>query len=73
MLLVIRMDVRVKWPSERSEWLLDAAAALTQWKHPAAYSGGSAEHLACLAVQRHAGRERWSRDGETSLDHPGRD
>ena len=27
MLLVILIDDRVKWPSERSEWLLDAAAA----------------------------------------------
>ena len=44
MLLVIRMDVRVKWPSERSEWLLDAAAALTQSKGTATPSGGSADN-----------------------------
>jgi len=29
MLPVILIDDRVKWPSERSEWLLDAAAAVS--------------------------------------------
>ncbi len=38
-----RADVRVKWPSERSEWLLDAAAAPTQSKGTATPSGGNAE------------------------------
>ena len=34
---------RVKWPSERSEWLLDAAAALTQSNPTATSSGGHAK------------------------------
>ena len=34
---------RVKWPSERSEWLLDAAAALTQSNPTATSSGGNAK------------------------------
>ena len=39
------IDDRVKWPSERSEWLLDAAAAPTPLKPTATLRGGSKDRL----------------------------
>jgi len=74
MLLVIHRRRRVKWPSERSEWLLDAAAPPTQWKHTATPSGGCADNLLSSGKRSNGSLARGSVEGEGfPLDHPGRD
>ena len=45
MLPVMLIDVRVKWPSERSKWLLDPAAGISHLKPTAMLHGGSADNF----------------------------
>ena len=71
---VRRADVRVKWPSERSEWLLDAAAAPTQWKPTATLRGDSADNLLSSGKRSNGTLVRGFVKGEGfPLVYPGRD
>ncbi len=71
MLLVIRHRRRVKWPSERSEWLLDAAAARHNGNKPDTLVSGSVCNLLSSGKRSNGSLARGSVEGEGFLlDHP---